>query len=203
MAHILEPMMGPGVEPVILDIALHLNPAKLRSRLLAEIAAIEQEGVDILLGYGLCGRALEGVVSQKSRLILPRVDDCVGALLGSRKRHQTFLVEQSGCYFLEPAWLGTELDIFNECTKGLERIPENRRSQIIHMTLRHYTKLAVLNHTGASLKAVSSCRRLARTHDLRCIELASDHSLLQRLAGGDWNGDEFVIAGPGEKIPFF
>lgn len=167
IAHILEPLLDDCVETVILDISLHLNPEKLRTRLLDTIADIEVTGMDIILGYGLCGRALEGVFSSKCRLILPRVDDCVGAILGSRNRHQTIMAKQTGSYFLEPAWLETELDIFHQSAKGLDRIPEERKSQIIQMTLKHYSKLAMLDHADVSPEAACYCQKLARDHNLR------------------------------------
>lgn len=196
-------MMAPNVEMVVFDIALHLNPAKLRDRLQQQIDAMEEKGTDIVLGYGLCGRSVEGLVSRKSRLILPRVDDCVGAILGSRKRHQSYLKEQSGCYFLEPTWLGTTLDIFTECKKGLEHIPESRRFQIVQMALKNYSKLALLNHNGSDAQAMSHCRMLARSHGLEFIEVPSDPGLLKRLSRGDWSGEDVVAVEPGCKIPFF
>ena len=44
MAHILRAMIGRNAEMIVLDIALHLNPMKLRARLQKEIAAIEKRG---------------------------------------------------------------------------------------------------------------------------------------------------------------
>jgi len=202
MAHVLRPMAS-DAEMVVLDIALHLNPARLRERLCKEIVALEEEGLDIVLGYGLCGRALEGVGSSKSRLILPKVDDCVGALLGSRQRHQSCLHQRSGCYFLEPAWLGTELDMFNECMKGLDHISEKRKSQLVRLALKNYSTLAVLSRPGVDSQAISTCMMMAQSHGLVFMELASDHGLLQRLAAGDWDDEDFVLTQPGQAIPFF
>jgi hypothetical protein len=203
MAHLLEPMLDDRVERVVLDIALHLSPDRLRQRLMDEVAALEEPGVDIILGYGLCGRALEGVASQKSRLILPRVDDCVGALLGSRKRHQSVLINQPGCYFVEPAWLGTEFDVLAQSTKGLEKIPEERRPQIVKMILKNYTKLALLMHEGIGPEEVEHCQGLAAAHGFKFVQLHTDLGLLRRLAGGDWSNDDFIMTEPGCKIPFF
>jgi hypothetical protein len=203
MAHILEPLFDPEIERVVIDIALHLNPANLRRRILEEISSMEAPETDIILGYGLCGRALEGVASQKSRLILPRVDDCIGALLGSRQRHQALLTQIPGCYFIEPAWLGTQLDVFNECTKGLERIPENRRSQIIKMTLRHYSNVGLFTHGTPDTQALAYCRDQADEHGLKLVTIPSELRLLRRLAGRQWPDEDFVCVRPGREIPFF
>ncbi len=204
LAHLFEPMIDPAMERVILPISLHLNPQKLKARLIDEISKIEAPGWDIILGYGLCGRALEGVYSNKSRLILPRVDDCVGAVLGSRHRHKAILDEDTGCFFLEPSWIDSDVDIFAQCFKGIERIPEKYRDQIIWMALKHYSKLALIHHArDSSSPAVSTCRGRAENYHLKFVQYLSDLSLLQDLSNGQWDSDRFVIVEPGQRIPFF
>ena len=204
LAHILEPMLEAQAERIILDVGLHLSPDKLRARLIEEVHNMEGAGWDILLGYGLCGRALEGVYSNKSRLILPKVDDCVGALLGSRKRHKKVMSDNPGSFFLEPTWIGTEVDIFEQCQKGLERIPEARRPQIIELALKHYSRLALLDHGWEdSDRAVIQCKELAKKHNFEFIKFATDLTLLQNFTQGIWTPDDFIIMEPGQKIPFF
>ena len=41
----------------------------------------------ILLGYGLCSRAVVGLRSEKCSLVVPCVDDCIGIFLGSREAY--------------------------------------------------------------------------------------------------------------------
>jgi hypothetical protein len=203
LAHVLEPLVGPDTEIKALEIALHVDPQKLKARLMEEVAAIEEEGVHILLGYGLCGRALEGVVSAKSTLVLPKVDDCVGALLGSRKRHKELLKQNAGCYFLEQRWLQTELNIFTEILKGLERIPPDKRDKIIKLTLKHYNTLILLDSGDTSPETESLCLTYARRYVLELIRLKTELGLLKRLITGPWNEEEFLVLPPGMPIPFF
>lgn len=203
LIHALEPLAGPETEVRVLEIAQHLVPEKLRARLMEEIAAIEEEGAHILLGYGLCGRALEGVVSAKSTLVLPRVDDCVGALLGSRRRHAEILKAYAGCYFLEQHWLETELDIFVQATKGLERIPPERRNKIVDMALKHYTSLALLDTGDTAPEAEARCVEYAARHRLEFMRLQTELGLLSRLISGHWGAKEFLVCPPGQPIPFF
>lgn len=204
LAHVLAPLVGPDTRVVQLDIGLHLNPKRLSARLLNEIALLERPGLDIVLGYGLCGRGTEGVISRKSRLVLPRVDDCVGALLGSRARHQEIVKTFPGCYFLEPAWLSNELNIFEEVKKGLERIPPHRHDKIIEIALSHYRTLALLSEkANPSSPAWSRCERYGKAHRLKFIHLVTDHSLLHRLVGGRWTSPDFLVMEPGEPVPLF
>jgi hypothetical protein len=187
----------------VMDIALHVDPDRLRARLLDEISSIEENGVHILLGYGLCGRALEGVFSEKSTLILPRVDDCVGALLGSRARHKALLKERSGCYFIEQHWLETELNIFVQATKGLDRIPPEKRGKIVELTLKHYTSLAFLDSGNAAQEAETRCREYAGRYNLEFLKIQTGLGLLSRLFKGPWHEKEFLVCPPGRRVPLF
>lgn len=203
LAHVLKPLVDKDTEIRVLDIALHLTPENLRARLISEIAAVEEDGFHILLGYGLCGRGLEGVYSCKSTLVLPRVDDCVGALLGSRSRHKAFLKEHAGCYFLEQHWLETELNIFVQATKGLDRIPPERRDKIVEMTLKHYDSLALLDSGNTAPESEARCLEYARQYQLEYMELRTELGLLARLISGPWKEEEFVVCPPGQSVPLF
>lgn len=203
LAHVLEPLAGPETEVVVMEIALHVNPGRLKEHLMREVARIEAADVHILLGYGLCGRALEGIVSEKSTLVLPRVDDCVGALLGSRERHKALLKQSAGSYFLEQHWLETELNLFVEATRGLERIPPDKRERIVQMALKNYNTLALLDSGDTEPEADSRCMMYARQYELDYIRLKTELGLLTRLLSGPWTDGEFIVCKPGRPIPFF
>lgn len=66
LSHLLEPLIDPMVERSILPIQLHLSHENLKNALQDEINRLEAPGFDLLLGYGLCGRGVEGVSSQKA-----------------------------------------------------------------------------------------------------------------------------------------
>ena len=204
LAHLIEPMATGITEQIILPISLHLNPEKLRNSLIEEIAKIEGKGCDIILGYGLCGRGLEGVYAGKSRLILPKVDDCICAVLGSRQRHQSIVKDKAGSFFLEPAWLDTDIDIFAQSLKGLDRIPVKYRDKIALMALKHYSTLVFIHHDKSSDRpAMSRCKKLAEQYRLEFELHLSDLSLLYKLVHGPWKPSEFIITEPGQAIPFF
>ena len=70
-----------------LELGEHARPSKLREMLQQRIDAAE--GCDaVLLGYGLCGRATDGLAARNRPVVLPRSHDCCGILLGSRKRFE-------------------------------------------------------------------------------------------------------------------
>lgn len=203
LAHVLEKFVGTDNDLTTLEIGLHLQPERLRGAVSDKIGELERPGTTILLGYGLCGRALEGVFSRSSTLVLPRVDDCVGMLLGSRKRHKRTLVKHPGSYFLEPRWLDSELNIFAQMGKSLAHLPEERRRRLLKRALQHYERLVLLANRGYNGPALARCEKLAKDWDMafQCMEI--ELGLVKRLLHGPWNEDEFVIATPGMAIPFF
>jgi len=203
LAHVLEPMMPPDAMIRVMDIGLHVDLQKLKSRLLNEIADIEEQGAYIILGYGLCGRALEGVASGRSTLVLPRVDDCVGALLGSRKRHKDLLKQNPGCYFLEQNWLNTGCIVFTEIMKGMERVPPEKRGNIVKSMLRHYNSLVLLDSGDLLPENEAICLDYARQYKMNLISLKTELGLLTRLIKGPWSEEEFLVLPPGRPVPLF
>lgn len=71
LAGVLEDILGSDEGLTVMEIALHLQPARLRDALNETIAGIEEENGTILLGYGLCGRGLEGVVPTRGAWFCP------------------------------------------------------------------------------------------------------------------------------------
>jgi hypothetical protein len=203
LAHVVAPLAGEGTEMRIMDIALHSNPEKLRVRLLREVSEMEDQSSEIILGYGLCGRALEGVVSRKSTLVMPRVDDCVCALLGSRERRKKLLREDAGCYFLEQHWLDTELNVFVDLLKGLDKVPFEKRNRVVKMMLKNYRTLALLDAGDLSHDAESRCRDYAAQYEMNLIRIETDYGLLTRLINGPWREEEFLVLPPDTPVPLF
>src|SRR5208282_6040086 len=91
------------IDAEILPMGLHDLGASMRPQLQQRIDAADEDGHDaILLGYALCGRGTEGLHAGKTQLILPRAHDCIGLLMGSRDRFQTYFGAHPGVYFRSP-----------------------------------------------------------------------------------------------------
>lgn len=126
------------------------------------------------------------------------------AILGAKRRDNPILSETAGTFFLEPQWINTEVDIFSQCLKGLEKIPEEYRQEIVHMALKHYSRLVLIYHGREdSAKAADTCSTLAEQYGLEFMQIQSDLTLLEDLARGNYTPDRFIIVEPGEKIPYF
>ncbi len=97
----------------VLELGLH-NRRKLLQEGLVEAACRMGSRVDaLLLGYGLCGNALEKPDELLSDAGVPifipmdedhPVDDCVGLLIGGRERYYGEQCQVAGTFFMIPGW---------------------------------------------------------------------------------------------------
>ncbi len=106
--------MPPDMEHEALDVGLHVNPQSLKRALRESIENSADTFDTIILGYGLCSRAVEGLGSSSSTLVVPRVDDCIGILLGSREAHRSETLREPGTYYLSRGWIDTGKHLFEE-----------------------------------------------------------------------------------------
>ena len=76
--------IAPDADIEFLKLGEHAHPDTLRGKLQSRLDAAT--GCDaVLLTYGLCGRATDGLTAKHCPVVLPRSHDCCGILLGSRK----------------------------------------------------------------------------------------------------------------------
>jgi hypothetical protein len=118
----------PEVLVRVLELGLHIWPKKLRGALV-EAAEEMAPGVDALvLGYGLCGNALEAPKELLSHLGVPvfvpmdedhPVDDCVGLLIGGRERYYGEQCKVAGTFFITPGWASHWRRMFDLTTGGV------------------------------------------------------------------------------------
>ena len=97
----------------VLELALH-NRRKTLQQGLVEAACEMSPCVDaLLLGYGLCGNALESPEELLSEagvpILIPMdqdhpVDDCVGLIIGGREFYYGELCNVAGTFFMIPGW---------------------------------------------------------------------------------------------------
>ena len=101
----LRPLLPEGVTAETLEMSLHERPRSLR-QLLQERIDASADCDTIILGYGACGQATVGLRATHCRLVLPRVDDCIGMFLGSRAAYRAQHEVEPGTYFLTKGWIG-------------------------------------------------------------------------------------------------
>ncbi|MBI3971126.1 MAG: DUF1638 domain-containing protein [Chloroflexi bacterium] len=95
-----------AVDVEMLEKGLHDNADTLRSELQRRIDAVPETRYDaVVLVYGLCNRATEGLLAQRVPLVLARAHDCITLYLGSRQRYAEQFDAHPGTYYFSAEWL--------------------------------------------------------------------------------------------------
>ncbi len=107
-------------QSIFMDYGLHRVPAKMTRSLQDEIDGIEDPSL-VVLGYGLCGNGLNGIKSGIHTLLVPRVDDCIAIILGSRQAYIREFEAVPGTYYLSKGWLESGSHPLKEYEKYSEK----------------------------------------------------------------------------------
>lgn len=212
---------------------LHDYPANLQKELQDEIDRIDANthrhtndadylSIDaILLGYGLCGKAVIGLKSERYPLIIPRVHDCVALLLGSRERFSKIAPKSAGVFFFSPGFaagyakrMAKGKDEFDMCRYlfYLERYNGNEKRALKAAKIE--ASLTSSYHTCSYIKWPNLdlpgheqiVQEVARRKEWKYTELDGDDSLFRKLVDTDWldpaNADDpdFLVVPPGKTI---
>ena len=97
----------------VLELGLHNRKKSLQQGLIQAAQKMSPYVDALLLGYGLCGNALEQPDKLLSEIGVPifmpmdedhPVDDCVGLIIGGRDRYYGELCKVAGTFFMIPGW---------------------------------------------------------------------------------------------------
>ena len=125
------------VDVELFKIGLHRNPDDLRTRLQAKIDAMSGQGYDaIVMAYGLCGKATNGLTARDIPIVIPRAHDCITLFLGSRARYKDESVSNPGTYWYvldyvqRNANTGTTLSLGAEMDGGMDAYVRGIRRKV-------------------------------------------------------------------------
>lgn len=205
----------------ILPGQLHNDPHRLRELLQAQIDELDADEAlrGIALAYGVCGRGTISLQARRVPLILPRVQDCIGALLGSHGRHMEQFNRQPGTRYLSQGWYDSNLakrsteryhtarndSLYGPSYGDLEKRygADNARfiAEFRDSWKRNYKRSAYIHFAGESdgTPASEASRALAAelgwTHEV----IEGDESLLFAMLNGDWSDPRLLVVPPGHK----
>lgn len=198
-----------------LETGLHARPDALREELARRVAACGGGGYDaILLLYGLCGRATEGLSPPEgTALVIPRVHDCVALHLGSAAAVLDELAAEAGTYWFSRGYLaGCESmdDVRRRIGGGdledLRRRYGEEEGEYLYAALhgnwrRAYRRGVYVRWHGnpRADREEEWAREFARENGWRFETRSIDLRLVRKLLLGEWD-DEFVVARPGQRL---
>jgi hypothetical protein len=181
---------------------LHLRPESLRNRLQEELDRLD--GVDrVLLAFGFCGHAVAGLESRDFELIMPKVDDCISLLLGSRENRER-CCGKAGVYFLTKGWLEGEANIWTEYQAVLARFGPVSTEKIYRRMLAHYQYLGLIDTGAYELDLLlPEVNAIAATLNLETRVLPGSDVYVKKLLTGPWDGGDFVSIPPCTRIELY
>lgn len=194
-------LLPPGTDTQVLDFGLHIQPDRLRESLQQAIDQVDASKYDtILLGYGLCSKAVVGIASRSFRLVVPRVDDCIAIFLGSKAAYTEQSHCEPGTYYLTKGWIEVGSTPFTEYDEMVRRLGEAKASRIHGVMMRHYKRLALINTGQYGMDRYREyAQQTAERFNLRYEEIPGSNEMVKKMVEGNW-AEEFVVVEPGEMI---
>ena len=132
-----------------------MYPKKLKESVQASIDEISEPSL-VVLGYGLCGNGLHGIQAGLHTLLIPRADDCIALLMGSRQRYLDEKKKNAGTYFLTKGWLDSDATPLAEHRKAAEKYGEEKADRIMDIQYRNYSRLMFVSHQESDFGAYQS-----------------------------------------------
>jgi len=199
---------------------MHESSDRLRGSIQSRIDAAESGGRTydaVILGFGLCGNAVNGIMARSVPLVLPRAHDCCTLFMGSRtafeERFRDFpstpfssagYMERGGTFMRE-----ADAELAPGVSGSLEELmtrygEENGR--YIHETLSggnragNDTLVFIDVPEMSGLGYAEKCRLQAEAAGMRMETVRGNMRLIRMLVDGEWDPREFLIVPPGGRI---
>lgn len=214
---ILEPLLPDDLAESVTfqDYGLHRAPNRMTQALQDRIDAVDKASL-IILGYGLCGNGVQGLRSRHHILLIPRADDCIALLLGSREAYRREFSAVPGTYYLSKGWLESGSHPLSEYEEYLETYGPDEAAWIMDQQYQHYERVALVAHSQADLERYAPAARevahFCERWDMRYEEILGSVGYVLRLmeaavtlreadvkAEGQISRD-FVVVPPGSEV---
>lgn len=140
-----------GYRAVFMDYGLHRVPANMTRELQDTIDGIEDPSL-VVLGYGLCGNGLNGIMAGNHTLLIPKVDDCIAILLGSRRIYNREFTAVPGTYYLSKGWLESGSHPLKEYEEYAQKYGEKEAAWIMDQQYKNYERLVLVAHSQSDLE---------------------------------------------------
>lgn len=204
----------PTVDVTFQDYGLHRVPSKMTKTLQEAIDDIEKPSL-VVLGYGLCGNGLNEIRSRDHVLLVPRADDCIALLLGSREAYLREFDAEPGTYYLSKGWLEAGSHPLSEYEEYAEKYGPDQAEWIMDEQYRNYRRLALVTHNQADLEKYRPLARqvaaFCERWDMRYEEIVGSDDYvrslvetIERLRANNLAAanveDDFLVIPPGSQI---
>ena len=190
-----------------LDYGLHRVPSKMTWTLQDAVDSIDEPSL-VVLGYGLCGNGLDGIKAGNHTLLVPRTDDCIAILLGSRQAYVREFEAVPGTYYLSKGWLESGSHPLKEYEEYVGKYGQAEAEWIMDQQYQNYGRLVLVTHSEADMdKYRSQAQEVARYCErwgMRYQEILGSDDYVRRLVSAaaalDRADGDFLVIPPGGQI---
>ena len=205
----LEQLLPQGLakQVTFMDYGLHRVPSKMTWTLQDAIDSVEEPSL-VVLGYGLCGNGLNGIKAGRHTLLVPRTDDCIAILLGSRQAYVREFEAMPGTYYLSKGWLESGSHPLKEYQEYSEKYGPTEAEWLMDQQYQHYERLVLVTHSEADMdKYRPQAQEVARYCErwgMRYQEILGSDDYVRRLVevteALDRADGDFLVIPPGGEI---
>lgn len=192
---------------IYLDYGLHRVPECMTASLQSLIDAVADPAL-LVLGYGLCGNGLHGLRSGIHTLLIPRTDDCIAILLGSREAYLREFEAEPGTYYLSRGWLESGSNPLMEYCEYRERYGAEDAAWMMDLQYQNYSRLALVAGSPEEMAHYRSQAKEVAAYcsqwDMRYEEILGSDAYVRRLVqvilGLEEPGTDFLVVPPGGQV---
>ena len=205
------------IDPVFLELGLHVNPARLRERLQACIDAEDTGDVRhdaVLLLYGVCGNAGVGLVARRTPLVIPRAHDCSTVLLGGAARYAEVFGDNPSRPFSSVGYLERGAEAYRMEGAGVgglggtyedfvERYGEDNAKylwQTLHPVREGESALFIDVPETSRADALARAETRLTAEGRAWSVVQGDIGMVRRMLDGVWAPREFLVVPPGGTV---
>jgi hypothetical protein len=197
---------------------LHNTPKDLQSNLQAQIDAADGKGYQaVLLGYGLCGNGAAGLRARSIPLVIPRVHDCIGLLLGDPARYRQQYDQTPGTYWYTQDFMErtdgdskftamgatSDDEMQNQYDFYVAKYGKEKADYLVEVMgswQSRYERAAFIDLGLADASQYElQTQSTAAQRGWRFEKLAGDLGMFHDLLNGDW-GEHFIVLSPGQQV---
>ncbi|MBB4200466.1 hypothetical protein CCR94_18550 [Rhodoblastus sphagnicola] len=189
----------PTTQLEFLSMGLHTFPLRLRDAIAEELA--KSRGFErVILGFGLCGNALDSLISPHAPLVVPRVHDCIPLLAGGPLTVDGPALEK-GVFYLSGGWMEGKRTLASEHQRAVRSYGETRALRVLNTMLDGYHGFVFLrtDHPRREQRQ-QEAQALADRARLPLEIFEARRGRLERLINGPWDGSEFLHFPAGAPI---
>ena len=151
----------------------------------------------VLIGYGLCGNGVVGLSSGRCRLVIPRVDDCIGICLGSKSAPAPKPDSIPG----PTRDQGMDDMDTTQFDQVVQRYGSERADGLYRVMFAEYERLALINTGSCATSTTCATTPSTRPGSLGCVSRRFEEArtFFASCSHGPWSSGEFVICEPGSR----